>query len=857
MEEMTRVSLLLLLVLMGCHQGPDALQVRVQVPEGLKASCIELEVSSDAQDPQLKRILRPDKRGEVLVAVFQGDLPTDIRLQARALWGSGCEGALKSNGRSQAIGAQFVPEKVPSVTLALPGPRSAGDKDGDGFIAEDQEGSDCDDTLEAVHPDVQEVCDASADLNCDKARGCADTTCPAVCAWVPTRLVVEGLEPAITGACAGPVSVTRTDEEGHPAAPGFATPFNLASTFPPDVVLYSNPSCTSPPDAYSIPAGYASFFFYVKAYRPLTGKFAASSEGIQEGALSRSFVSGPTDTLAFTTPPLTPVAGECLPLGIMRNNAYGQPVTGPVESFTVVLPEQSQGALYPDAACKADPLPNVTFAGKDSSLMLYFRGTRAGPVEVKLTNGVAQGKQVQTVKAGPATKLMLSPADGQRLVVGECSSPVTARVADMFDNPVPFAAANNLNLSASSGGGFTFHTDDRCQGAAVTKAPFAAGSAETTFRFKGANAATVEVTATVSSYSLKQTHTVAPLVRRATCALEVDAMSTDCAITPPLASRERAFFFFQATTPAGANAPDSAFVQCALRDVSTLTCSRKAGTVKVNINWQVVELAKGLRVQHSVQRCSGAPTLVPIEPVDMTKSFVLFSAAQIGGNVDNDDFATAVLKTSTSVEVGLASGACGANNEYSLQVVQWDGVSVTRGVAGPMITDSMDVNDLPSVADPAHAIVLSTHQTVASGTPNICDRLVRGEATNATSLRFTRGAGATGTSCIGAAVPAIAWERLVLLPGASVQKGVLTINNGNTTNTPSLGSPVDPNRTVLFTSSQAHGGQGSGETTHAADDVPGVASVRLDFNSSSQPRLTRDSNLGTSKWTVYVLQLEP
>ena len=854
---MNRALLALLLALAGCSQPSGSLKVLIQVAPELKATCIALDMSSsEGKEVLTKQVVRPNGRERVLIAVYQGTLPSEIQLQARALWGAACDGTLRPNGHSEVVDAHFVSGEIPDFNLTLAAPSSEADRDRDGFISRDQGGSDCDDTLESTNPGAQEVCDATADFNCDNALGCADATCTGECAWVPTQLVFKGLDNALTGECAGPVRVERQDDAGHASFAGYDTRFSLASTFPPELRVFGDAACTSPPPAYVIPKGQPSYPFYVKATRPLEGRFTASSEGLKPGALEHSFVSGPTQSLVFTTPARTPVAGECTSLMLVRNNAYGLPVTGE-ETFAVVLPEMSQAALYQDLGCNT-ALSSVAFSALESARTVYFRGVRAGPVEVKLTNGVAQGKQVQTVKAGPATKLVLSPTDGQRLVVEECSSAVTARVADMYDNPVPFASANNIVLSASPGGGFTFHTDDKCQGAAVTRAPFAAGSAETTFRFKGANAATVEVTAAVSSFSLKQTHTVAPLVRRATCSLEVDALSTACAITPPLASRERAFFFFQATTPAGAKASDAAFVQCALTDVSTLTCSRKAGAVRVNINWQVVELAKGLRVQHVVQRCSGSPTVVTIpEPVDITKSFVLFSAAQSGGNVDNDDFATAVLKTSTSVEVGLTSGACGGNNEYSLQVVQWDGVSVTRGVAGPMTTDAFDVNDLPAVADYAHTIVLSTHQTTASGTPNICDRLVRVESTSATSLRFSRGAGTSGTSCIGASVPAIAWERIVVPLGASVQKGVVTINNGSTASTLFLGSSVDTNRSVLFTSSQAQGGQGSGETSYSTDDVPGVASARLDFTSSSQMRLTRDSNLGTSKWTVYTLQFEP
>ena len=849
---MLRALLSLVLVLAGCHRD-DAIRVRVQVPGELKATCVAVDVwASDGREPLTRQVVRQSGRGELVIAVFQGGLPREVQLQARALWGSACDETLRPNGRSEVLSTRFMSGEIQDVTLALPEPTAETDGDGDGFLSQKQEGSDCDDGAAARNPGAAEVCDATADFNCDNALGCADATCTGECAWAPARLVFKGLDNALAGECAGPVTVERQDDAGHVSFVGYDTRFSLANTFPPELGVFGDAACTSPPPAYVIPKGQPSYPFYVKATRPLEGRFTASSEGLKPGALEHSFVSGPTQSLVFTTPARTPVAGECISLMLVRNNAYGLPVTGQEETFAVVLPEMSQAALYQDLGCNT-ALSSVTFSAMESARTVYFRGLRAGPVEVKLTRGSAQGTQTQTVKAGAATKLTFTPPEGLRLYAGECSGAIAVRPVDTYGNPVPFTATGSLSLGASPGGGFGFYTDDKCQTAAVSGVPYSANATEVTFRFKGSNAGMVEVLAGAAGFTVKQTHTLVapPLVRRATCGLEGGELSAACPIYPPLLSRDRAFFTFQATSDA--NTPASAFIQCALTDVSTLTCKRRVGTGKVTINWQAVELASGLRVQHVVQKCSTSPTRVTIDSVNMAKSFVLFSSSQAGETADANDFATAVLKSPTSVEVVPGTGDCGSELEYSLQVVEWGEISVTRGVTGSMGTsDTLDVNSLPALADYTHAIVLSTHQTSAGGAP-ICDRLVRGEATSPTSLRFYRGAGTP--SCNAGAVTAIAWERIAVSSKGTVQVLMPTLEGA--TADVELGSAVDASRTLFFTSSQAQGGQGSGETSYSADDIPGAASVRIDSVAPKQLRLTRGANLGQGKWTLYVVQFEP
>ena len=240
-----------------------------------------------------------------------------------------------------------------------------------------------------------------------------------------------------------------------------------------------------------------------------------------------------------------------------------------------------------------------------------------------------------------------------------------------------------------------------------------------------------------------------------------------------------------------------------------------------------------------------------ITEVDLSKTFLLSSVSQSTALLSANHFGAVRLTSSTQLVLDT-NVACSANTNYSVQVVQLDGVSVSRNTVD-LTSEMRDVTGLPNVSV-ANTWVLSTFRADTVTNTNVCARMVRGEVLSPTALRFTRWA--DSNSC-GNPRLTIAWERIAFSSGAQVQTRQMEINAGATMATATL-SAVDLSRSLVLTSSQAHGGQGSGETS-LIDSPPNPSSAagRLWLRSTTQLDLTRDINLGKAKWTAYVIQFDP
>ncbi len=254
--------------------------------------------------------------------------------------------------------------------------------------------------------------------------------------------------------------------------------------------------------------------------------------------------------------------------------------------------------------------------------------------------------------------------------------------------------------------------------------------------------------------------TILPVVRTGTCVLANGASAVDCAISPPQLDVAKTMLLFQATSDSAD--PFSANVRCVLANTSTVTCSRFGTAGVVNVGWQTAELASGLRVQHLEAGCSGQATIeVPLKAASSpANTFLLVSSEKDGSSLDTDDFFTARLGASDHVDLQFGE-PCTASWGGSIQVVEFTGASVTRGVTGPMDTDEtvLTVTGLPP-APLSTTALLFTYRVSSATEPGVCDRVLRGEMTSSTTLTFTRSANDLG--CENATIEAISWERINL-----------------------------------------------------------------------------------------------
>ncbi|WP_095976789.1 putative metal-binding motif-containing protein [Melittangium boletus] len=851
---MHRAALLLLLVLAGCNRDQGALQAVIQFDPEVRASCISLDLlKTDGTVLQSQQLMRPSDRTELRVAVFRGTLPQDIQLQARALWGSGCEGALLFNGQSAPVSSRFEPGEVRQVSLDLQRPPASMDMDRDGFIAQRWGGPDCDDDREERRPgaDVQEMCDGSDDLNCDGKRGCDDATCSArSCERMPASLsFISVAQEPIAGQCSRPVILERVDAVGIATKPGFATPLRLGTTLPQGVTFHSDAACTSTPFTPAIAAGSSQVTFYVRGTTSGGGQLTAASTGLNPAALSHGILAGPGTRPVFTTPSRTSRAGECTPaISFEWRDAFGNLALGKPKSLS--LSTTTNAVLYQDAACQmALPLPANT--AEASSFSVYLRGTVPGTAEVVAVGGTdITERQVQTVNPGEAKKLEFFNPSVQTLLAGECSSPVTVRVLDEFGNQTALSTDSSIALSSNLGG-FGFYPESGCTGADSSTLSLPAGAKEARFRFKGKTGGNVTITAALSTLTpATQAHEIIPAVRRGSCTLAKNQKTKTCPITPQLRDLTKSFLVFQATTTT--DNPNDSFVHCKL-ERTQVSCGRVGTQEDANIQWQVVELASGLRVQHLVSGCTGLTTSVKFNAVDMNKSFVLYSSSQIGTKTGSNDFAGVQLVSPTQVDIVL-NYDCNEHT-YVVQVVEFEGATVSRDNKGPMTTSEMSATGLEPEQETARTVLLSTLQTTVETDADICNRMVRAEISTVNSVAFTRGADAT--NCANADVARIHWERISFPAGTRVQSKVLTVGDKNKIATATLDTPVDATRTLLLSSSQINGGQANGETSYRAKDIPGVAAGRLTLTPSGQLQVERDADLAQARWTSYAIQLEP
>ena len=474
---MKRVPLFLLLVLAGCRQ--DALHARIQVSPGLKATCVALDVSSpDGTLLSSVQVPRPPGKDEVRVAVFQEELPREVSLQARALWGSACEDALVSNGRSEPVAARFERE-VGTFELTLRALTSQEDGDGDGFLSRERGGADCDDGRKAQNPGAPEVCDASEDLTCDGKWGCEDSACmgKSECVWPARTLVLVGDASVRSGQCSQ-VTVERRDAMGALTRPGVGMTVMLERTPSAESGLYEDAGCQRELSGsrLEIPARGSGVSFFVRDYLPGVRSLSATAPPAQPALLTYELVAPPPTQVRLTPGRVEVTANECLPLNLERSDALRNPVTGLEQTFSLAAMPLDQTRFFLDAGCATMPVEFVTLGIRQSSRMVYLQARRAGTVSLLATgHGLTSPTVSVNVNPGPVASLKLSPDTGQTLLMGQCSAPVQVSFLDAFGNPTTLSRMDALALSNTPANNLFFASDAACNVYSAS-IPIAAGA---------------------------------------------------------------------------------------------------------------------------------------------------------------------------------------------------------------------------------------------------------------------------------------------------------------------------------------------------------------------------------------------
>ena len=335
----------------------------------------------------------------------------------------------------------------------------------------------------------------------------------------------------------------------------------------------------------------------------------------------------------------------------------------------------------------------------------------------------------------------------------------------------------------------------------------------------------------------------------------------NCTVSPSHLDAGSTLLVNQAT--GSGTAANALEVRCRLSTLSQVQCRRQTDVGQVTVAWQTFETPTGLTVQRlSATSCPNSGTILTLPtPVTPANTFLTEAFISNGSAYDDEDMSVVRLISSTQVQFEtdvLMSGTC---TGYDVQLVELAGAQVVTGGADAGLgigTSSVSLSVMPPASDNSVLFTQARTPIAATVTPppkGLCGLFVRGDIATPTTLSFTRGSGTTDGGCAQDVLDALYYQRVDFGARAVVQKKIVTLSTSNTT---VAITAVDLTRTLVIAGGQQFSGQSTGESSYnAANDSLGVANAQFDFVGDNMVRVTRGRNLGTSVFTLYVVELVP
>jgi hypothetical protein len=231
------------------------------------------------------------------------------------------------------------------------------------------------------------------------------------------------------------------------------------------------------------------------------------------------------------------------------------------------------------------------------------------------------------------------------------------------------------------------------------------------------------------------------------------------------------------------------------------------------------------------------------------QAFVTWSKTPVA--VDNewgsDDPVVGELTSTANLQ--FRADAANASHTISWQVVEFVSsadVDVQKGTTSMAAGTTSVAVALPAAVDLTKSFALVGYRTSAPCT-DMGSCVVRARLTAAGTLTIDR-------SNSSLALTEVTWQVVQLTDGSRVQAGNASFASGAATATAALGS-MAASRAVAFASGQTGGGQSSGRTSYAADDLPGAAQATLTVASPTQLTLTRGSTVAAADVAWFVIEL--
>lgn len=593
------------------------------------------------------------------------------------------------------------------------------------------------------------------------------------------------------------------------------------------------------------------------------GQAGGSTAGGQGGGATSQV---PTQ-LAFTTPVRDQPTSVCsAAITLEARNAAGQmvPITSSITVTLGVMQANSGISFFTSPNCSTAAVSSVVLTTGSPTQTVFVRGTNAGTFTLTASStGLTSATQSTTMTLGPDT-LAFTNAPPAGLRGGECF-PLTyqsRRGATAFAVPI--------NTSVAFGPSTVkFYADPTCS-TLVTSQVMASGSSLDTVYVRVLIATPVSITATAPFDSDALTVTALPIVRRGTCffraqtsldgGFDADGGALDggfaqqltqsCPVSPPVGNLAQAMLLVQelAAQPGEHN---DVMARCRLTSQGSITCQRRQGEFGLEVRWQVIEVGPSLRVQTFPRDACASSVTLP-QAVDPSKSFLLRTLnTNTGGFYDDEDGLPFFLADATTVSAP-ATNSCGG---FDLQVVEWDGLSVTRGtldggLAAGVVSQSI-LGLPPASSNRAVLVQAALDMDLMAST---CSLQVRGSMPGPSEISLRRAMGDAG--CGSDLLPRVVWERLDFGTRATVREVTVPFGPG----VPLVDTPitaVEPSRTFLLSSNQTTMGQGMGETDYEPFTKIAEAAFGFDLTSNGTVLSTRRGrSSGSAVVTVYVVQVE-
>jgi hypothetical protein len=623
----------------------------------------------------------------------------------------------------------------------------------------------------------------------------------------------------LVGTCSGITTVQVRDAFDNPAPVPASTQIDLSSDSSGGMVFYSDATCDTPVTFVTMPTGQNSASFYFKDSVAETVTITASSTGLASATQTETINPLPPTALVFVTNPQTVAATGCSAINSVETWAGGTPTTVTTPT-TVNLSAAPTGlTFYSNSTCTA-VVTSVTVGVGQGSAVFYFKGTLPGTVTITAAStGLTSATQDETITPAPTKLLFTTPV--RTTAAGVCSAVVTVQPADASNNPVPAATNIMVNLSQSgtpSDPQFKFYSDSSCSTPAVTSVTIPARQNSANLYYKGERVRTVTLTAAAAGLtSATQDHTMvagnAAALAFATATPAQTLLAGTCSNLRTVETRDA--FGNLATNGATVTLSGSTTAEffqdlnCTTPITGPITIAAgnstagfyfKGFTGGINANGPLTLTASGTGLTSATQGETIIPTVRTgscalsntgancgtITPalLDENKAFLVFQATSTNATSDQTNV-RCFLSSPSQVRCERTNGG-GDDMSIRWSVAEFpSGVNVQH-LPVNCVSDTTNVS-LANVTLERTFLLLSSQRdttTMDSSVPRLAELM----AANRAEIRKTGGCASTENNHLQA----------VDYTGASVQRAVSVLANGNLGTQVNLPNSVDLARSVLL-----------------------------------------------------------